>query len=434
MVNAEDKGKSARAYYACKNQIPKRRIRDKRPYNCPVERIFGSLSIEDRVDNELLYISSRGFIEQQFFRMSENPAIAEKQWLGLHKERVRTYRAEPDTPFFPTIEDFCINSSIDVYPLPILTEKYIYGEHTQVSISDIYRGPTPTLSLIKFYHNQPKLFPDLKDVYPERYSSLIRHMPGSLTKLSNDDRKNLTSLKLTGEIGMSESKLSIIYTNNEEYLNSFINPWNISNIIYESDFLETRLPILKEKYRPSLIKRKKEVYGRIFELEEEQLYQELNLSREMIKAISSLRGDLSFEEFEFALFNYLFPIIEQIYTIKVGVRRIELDDDDSDDDEDGGPSLLIHHISEVHQATERVRTPDLDSETCDVIRQTYASYKIAKRLNPMLDPKTYMHEELSPFCRVLFEKYVVPYMYEEAPIQRGLEDYLDDDPSDSDSE
>lgn len=285
--------KIIRAYNACRYDSIKIRWKNKRKFVSPMIKILKPFRIPEEFYS-YLDIGTYGDMYSKFFRIKESQNY-EKIWDNLLLKRQRTFADFSKCNFgYETFLEIVVNDHPlkTFYPCLEMIKSYQKGTYTEGYLKDIYLSSNPKLALLSLY-NEYIITEDLKEDF-----SIFYTKKDSLTKTTNPDLHQ----KIKGSIYTNVTSEFAFpplfgYYDSDEILDlyeSYLNPQSLARV--SSMIVVNKIPILKEKYRSPLIKKKSNVFGRFLLPTEQLLLQKCK--RTLIKDIitASCEEGFSIEE------------------------------------------------------------------------------------------------------------------------------------------
>lgn len=275
--------KVIRAYRACKNNSIIYHSKDKRRFVPPIIQYHKPFIIPKEFE-DILDLKSFGEMNSKFYRAAESP-ISVKLWENLFNKRQKEFKNffESDIPYFDFIETVITDhQNKTFYPNSDMIEDYIEGDFVTGTLRDVYLSRNPKIALLKKYNSYIRT-----EELGESFSVNFTKKETLERSMNSEIRKRLKgSIFNAGREDFSLDLLFGIFESNEieRLYDSYLNPQALARI---SSMIEVnRVPILKLRYRSTLIKEKKAIYGR-FLLPTEQ-FKLQGLKRTLIKDIITL--------------------------------------------------------------------------------------------------------------------------------------------------
>jgi hypothetical protein len=272
-----------KAFEASKiNRITKVK-RSGKPYLSPYYKLFGNLVIPNESER-FFFIGDTGLIADMFDRPGKNPKITEGNWRNLYKKRQKVFlkRITPK-PFENFIEEVLKQfPNKDFMPLSFMIDSYCKGDiTTKEEVIDIYRSPNARLSALMYWN------PHIKEdhIIPEEYSVCYIDSDNVGFKVGHDFRERLKKFvtQRTQEDWVGTMFYGVYRTSDKSFYRSYIRPHYVANAMQL--YQQSEFPILKEKYRSPLIKKKEAIYGAIFSPDEQILLSKISKDPVIIKKI-----------------------------------------------------------------------------------------------------------------------------------------------------
>jgi predicted nucleic acid-binding protein len=272
-----------KAFEACKHnsaQIRYKKTKDK------VWLLSGWLNIHEipeRFHDIVNYLTDSEMISK-FLRLSENPNLYLKAWVGLNKKRNLVFKKSKLNIGFEELCSEIVKTyrAQEFYPLEFMIKTRIQPKEIgELVVPDLYRAPSPFMSALALWAERPELA-DL----PEDYSCLFSTDMVNHSAQNSELRfrlKTFVGERVIPLLGQMES--NFYYTRDDsftELYRSYKNPQAMCTISSLLDF-RAMVPILREEYRNPDIKKKEEIFTRFLTFSEIIHFVQLKLNRREIR-------------------------------------------------------------------------------------------------------------------------------------------------------
>lgn len=252
-------------------------------YTPPLITLLGNPLVPKQYWDKLNILSETELNHRFGKILSRSPDLFNKYWNNLLKKRQKVFKQDFDVPFTTLLETIIKdNPTKQFYPCEHMIRCYHSGNTLTGQINDFYLDPNPKMALLS------KL--DLLS-YPfkEEFSIEFVSRDNSTKKISSLFSKE-TQRTLKSEVlqSLMIGKFHEIYIPEDGYQpqEQYLNPVKIGEVTSIMNW-GRGFPEIYTNFVSPLIEKKREVFNRLFSLEEQFMLSSSGLNRECIKEIAS---------------------------------------------------------------------------------------------------------------------------------------------------
>jgi hypothetical protein len=283
-----------RGYNAMRRKLWKRKTGE--VFSPPILKLLGYPHIPEEYKDNFDILPESALNDRFGKILSRSNKNFLSYWDRLYKLRQNVFKEQSDITFEELLEKILSDhSTTQFYPNYMMIKSYHPCNIISTKIDDIYLDPNPKLALVSYYNN-------INYPFKERFSIEFTSIDSSTKKTSGLFSKEVQrTLKSEALSALMTGRVHEIYSPSDGYTpeEQYLNPIKIAEV---TAILNWGLgyPELKPSYVSPILEKKREVFGRIFSLQDQALLSSLRISRDCIKAISetlkitgeSLRGHL----------------------------------------------------------------------------------------------------------------------------------------------
>lgn len=284
MDSIDIKSYHSRAFAAVRSRF---KVRDRGVFTPPSVLLYDTHNIPEEYYGVLNIISKSQADEKFGKSLSFSRSRYRDYWSKVYKKRSEVFKnSVPLT--FDNLQKSLIELNVDFYPPRNLTLRYVPYDIHNGSVPDIYRDPNPITALVNYYNeNKSARFAETYSISFSGDEYVRRTRIGVFT---TDPNKYKVPYELEFEDG--QDKCIIPKSDDEHCEEYYLFPFKIGCVAAQLDW-GRGYPI--PRYRNPLIKKKKEVFNRLFPPKEYLLVS--LLPRNIVKLISDDLGGRSLPEY-----------------------------------------------------------------------------------------------------------------------------------------
>jgi len=272
----------------------------------PIIQILGYPSIPEEY-HDIVNLLPEYALNDKFgkiLRFSQD--LFKKYWTNLYRARQKEFSKFVEQPYEYLIKMIVDHyETIQFYPSDIMITKYHPCNAYSGEVSDPYLDQNPIMAMVsKFNQTQ---YP-----FKEEFSISFTNIDNSTKKVSSLFSKEIQrSLKSDAIAVLMTGKFHEIYYPSDGYRPElqYLNPVKICEVIAILDW-GYGYPEIREDFVSPIIRKKKEVFNRLFSLVELFLISRSGISREVLKSICNYL-DRNSKETIYSIFEYLSTQIKE---------------------------------------------------------------------------------------------------------------------------
>jgi len=251
-------------------------------FQAPIFTLLGSPKIPEEFSN-FFDILPQSQIDWKYGRMlRSNSKEFCRYWDDYKSDRLKSFNKDNNITFDDLLCEIISHYNTDqFYPCDDMVKQYHPGNIFQVNINDIYIDPNPYLALVSKFNEIDYKF---KESYSIRFSNPDTYTKKTADLFSKDIQRSIKTETISNLlIGHYHE---ILWPRDEFHPEEqYINPIGLGATIALIDW-GRGYPEVYDRFKNTLIEEKREIYGRLFTLEECIKITEYSVTRSQLKIIT----------------------------------------------------------------------------------------------------------------------------------------------------